>query len=164
MLATYEPEVFPLYFCTAGIRVPDKCCGSGGRMRATKKCVYRCAVQEEKEASLSNAEGTCAKAVDVVTSAGISESQVFWKALRPEGGASEVGKSLVHYCKANKVTVAVVGSHGFSAFTRGMRSFVGLGSVSDYCLHNLSCVVCIIKSDVPTQEPEQPEATADDAS
>lgn len=71
---------------------------------------------------------------------------MFWKALSPEGGASDVAASIIHYCKDNSISVCVVGSHGFGAMTRALRSFVGLGSVADYCLHNALCSVCVVKA------------------
>lgn len=33
---------------------------------------------------------------------------MFFKALRPEGGASDVGKSIVHYARENGIDIAVL--------------------------------------------------------
>jgi hypothetical protein len=33
------------------------------------------------------------------------------------------------------------------SFKRSLMSFVGLGSVSDYCCHNLSCAVAVVKAE-----------------
>eukprot|EP00887_Chlorella_sp_A99_P000632 scaffold5.g632.t1 len=75
----------------------------------------------------------------------IDKSRIFFKALYPEGGASDVGESIVHYAKANKVDLLVVGARGMGAIKRAVMSFVGLGSVSDYCVHNSACPVVIVK-------------------
>jgi hypothetical protein len=33
------------------------------------------------------------------------------------------------------------------SFKRSLMGFVGLGSVSDYCVHNLGCAVAVIKAE-----------------
>lgn len=33
------------------------------------------------------------------------------------------------------------------SFKRSLMSFVGLGSVSDYCVHNLPCPVMVVKAE-----------------
>lgn len=41
----------------------------------------------------------------------------------------------------------VVGSRGMGSFKRSVMNFVGLGSVSDYIVHNLHNVVAVIKAE-----------------
>ena len=41
--------------------------------------------------------------------------------------------------------MVVVGSRGMGALRRGMSSFFGLGSVSDYCVHNCTQPVLVYK-------------------
>lgn len=52
---------------------------------------------------------------------------MFLKALKPEGGASDVGDSIVHYARENGADILVVGSRGMGSFKRAIMSFVGLG-------------------------------------
>jgi hypothetical protein len=51
----------------------------------------------------------------------------------------------VHYCRENHIAMCIVGSHGYGAITKSLRSLVGLGSVSDYCVHNLHCAVAVVR-------------------
>lgn len=38
-----------------------------------------------------------------------------------------------------------LGSRGFGAVKRSFMSFVGLGSVADYCSHHLECPTMVVK-------------------
>lgn len=75
----------------------------------------------------------------------VDKERVFFKALEPEGGASDISLSIKHYQEANGIDVVVVGSRGMGAVKRALFSLVGLGSVSDWCAHNMSCPVIVIK-------------------
>ncbi len=70
---------------------------------------------------------------------------MFFKSLEPEGGASDVGLSIKHYQEANGIDLMVVGSRGMGAMKRALYSLVGLGSVSDWCAHNMTCPVIVVK-------------------
>ena len=61
----------------------------------------------------------------------VPRNNIRYKALEPEGGASDVGLSIKHYAEANKIDVVVMGSRGMGAIRRAVMSFVGLGSVSE---------------------------------
>lgn len=51
--------------------------------------------------------------------------------------------------------VLVLGNRGLGAFKRSMMSLIGLGSVSDYCVHNSPAPVIIVKSgDAPAPPPQ----------
>lgn len=41
----------------------------------------------------------------------------------------------------------MLGSRGMGSFKRSLMGFVGLGSVSDYCVHNLQCPVLVVKAE-----------------
>ncbi len=41
----------------------------------------------------------------------------------------------------------VLGSRGMGSFKRSLMGFVGLGSVSDYCVHNMPCAVAVVKAE-----------------
>jgi len=66
--------------------------------------------------------------------------------LPPAGGASGVAESIVSWAKAHQVDLLVVGSRGMGATKSTLMSLVGLGSVSNYCLHHLeSTAVCVVQ-------------------
>lgn len=48
---------------------------------------------------------------------------------------------------ALQVDLVVLGSRGMGSFKRSLMGFVGLGSVSDYCVHNLPCPVLVVKAE-----------------
>lgn len=49
----------------------------------------------------------------------------------------------------------MLGNRGLGALKRSMMSLIGLGSVSDYCVHNSPAPVIIVKSGAaPTAAPE----------
>lgn len=94
--------------------------------------------------SLHYAREVVSKAVDSAA-ARVDKSRVFFKALAPEGGASDVGQSIVHYAQENAVSVAVLGARGLGSWKRAIMSFVGLGSVSDYVVHHCGIPVVVVK-------------------
>jgi hypothetical protein len=55
------------------------------------------------------------------------------------------GPMAVDYAAQHGCDVAVVGSRGLGAFKRGILSAVGLGSVSDHCVHALHCPTVVVK-------------------
>lgn len=101
---------------------------------------------EVSEDSREYAQTTVKNAVEFATEkCKVDKERVFFKALEPEGGASDIGLSIKHYQEANGIDVVVVGSRGMGAVKRALFSLVGLGSVSDWCAHNMSCPVIVIK-------------------
>ena len=71
--------------------------------------------------------------------------RILYKALEPEGGAGDIALSIKHYAEANKIDLTVVGSRGMGAVKRALMSFVGLGSVSDWCANKLGCPVVVVR-------------------
>jgi nucleotide-binding universal stress UspA family protein len=57
--------------------------------------------------------------------------------LPPAGGASGVGESIVTWAKHERADLVVLGSRGMGAVKSTLMSVVGLGSVSEYCLHHI---------------------------
>ena len=55
------------------------------------------------------------------------------------------GPLAVEYANAHQCDVAVLGSRGLGALQRGILSAVGLGSVSDHCVHALHCPTVVVK-------------------
>ncbi|PRW59077.1 universal stress family isoform B [Chlorella sorokiniana] len=94
--------------------------------------------------SIHYARETVSRAVDAAASQ-VDRSKIFFKALAPEGGASDVGQSVVHYAKENGVDLVVLGARGMGSWKRAIMSFVGLGSVSDFVVHHLEAPVIIVK-------------------
>lgn len=45
----------------------------------------------------------------------MERGRIFYKALEPEGGASDVGLSIKHYAQANGIDLVVMGSRGMFA-------------------------------------------------
>lgn len=62
-----------------------------------------------------------------------------------QGGASDVGESITQYASLKRADLLVMGCRGMGAVRRAMLSLIGLGSVSDYVLHNATCPVLVIK-------------------
>ena len=62
------------------------------------------------------------------------------------GGASGVGESIVSWAKHEHADLVVLGSRGMGAVKSTFMSIVGLGSVSEYCLHHLDieCAIAIV--------------------
>jgi len=76
----------------------------------------------------------------------IPMKNVWYVGLHPEGGASGVGESICHYIHTNKNTMLLIGNRGLGFFQRAMTNLLGVGSVSDHCVHNAPCPVLIYKS------------------
>lgn len=101
--------------------------------------------REAKQESEAMSFNTCIKGVEQAIAAGLPKEQVFFKSMFPEGGASDVGESLCHYARDNAISLVVVGSRGLGALERGVATFFGLGSVSDYAVHNCPMPVLVYK-------------------
>lgn len=56
------------------------------------------------------------------------------------GGASGIGQSLVEACARLDANLLALGTRGMGAFKSSLMAFIGLGSVSDYCLHNVTVI------------------------
>lgn len=65
---------------------------------------------------------------------------------------SNAPKALAAYAKAEAVDLVCIGTRGLGAFRRSMYSLVGLGSVSDWLVHNSECPVLVCKLP-PEHEP-----------
>jgi nucleotide-binding universal stress UspA family protein len=102
-------------------------------------------VDDQAAAAVQVAEGVCSNALELLQELGARPEQLHHKVLLPGGGASDVGAALVRYCAETDITMCIVGSHGHGAVTKSLRNLVGLGSVSDYCVQNMSCAVCVVR-------------------
>ena len=74
----------------------------------------------------------------------VKPENIFCKALEPEGGASDIAVSIQHYTQKNGIHVVALGSRGMGSMKRAMMSFVGLGSVSDWCVQHMKTPVVVI--------------------
>lgn len=102
--------------------------------------------RERQEESQSFAERITEKAALLATQHGVPSQQIVCCALKPGGGASDVGGSICKYAEQQHADVVVLGSRGMGSLKRSLMSFIGLGSVSDYCAHHVHGVVTIVKS------------------
>mmetsp|Transcript_64861 Transcript_64861/g.204851 ORF Transcript_64861/g.204851 Transcript_64861/m.204851 type:complete len:175 (-) Transcript_64861:145-669(-) len=58
-----------------------------------------------------------------------------------------VGEGMVGHINKARFHVAILGSRGMGTVKRGLMDLVGMGSISDYCVHNLHCPVVVVKPD-----------------
>jgi nucleotide-binding universal stress UspA family protein len=68
--------------------------------------------------------------------------------LRPEHG---IGGDLVDYISKKKFDHVIIGNRGMGAVKRTLLNLVGLGSVSDYVVHNCHCAAVTVMKDTPSK-------------
>eukprot|EP00873_Tetraselmis_striata_P010291 jgi/Tetstr1/430555/TSEL_020353.t1 len=87
------------------------------------------------------------KALTILHSHGVPKHRIVTKVLEPEGGASEVGKSLVCYINRQQFFAAVVGNRCETNPWSRFFSHVLLGhsSVSKNCVQHVECPVVVYK-------------------
>ncbi|KAF6251544.1 hypothetical protein COO60DRAFT_1704738 [Scenedesmus sp. NREL 46B-D3] len=108
---------------------------------------WRASTERSLEHARNLAAKTAAAVLGAAAAAGLSDVTVASSPLLPEGGASDVGASVCQYSQDHKIDLVCLGSRGMGSFKRSLMGFVGLGSVSDYCVHNLGCAVAVIKAE-----------------
>lgn len=59
-------------------------------------------------------------------------------------GPSSVGSAILEYVDKCRADVLAVGARGMGAVHKAALALVGLGSVSDYLLHNAQCPVLVV--------------------
>ena len=102
--------------------------------------------EADREQAMRTARLCCEAALRDAAGQGVPQERLWYRPLAPEGGASEVGASLVHYAKSNGADLVVVGSRGMGALRSGVMAVLGLGSVSLYVAHHLAAPVVVVKS------------------
>jgi len=100
--------------------------------------------EAQKQHDEQHATEVLRDAVHQAITAGVTKSCLHAHALPAAGGASGVGDSLVEFAKAKGVDMVAVGSRGMGSMKRSLMSLVGLGSVSDYVLHQLHVPVLVV--------------------
>lgn len=109
------------------------------------------------EASTEYASALASRAADALALAAAAAGMPSLKptpvALLPAGGASDVGASICKYAQEHAADLLCVGSRGMGSFKRSLMGFVGLGSVSDYCVHNLGRGAVAVVKVLPEQLP-----------
>eukprot|EP00798_Chlamydomonas_sp_ICE-L_P024171 gene24171-9759_t len=105
------------------------------------------ALAESGQAAHSDqAMDTLKKTVQLVSEGyKVSKESVHTDLLAAMGGASGVGESLTSFVEKEKIDMLIVGCRGMGAIKRSLMSFIGLGSVSDYCLHNCLAPTMVIR-------------------
>ena len=135
---------------------------SGGPLAAYAAGAIAQSYEMQKKRNELTAVDTLKDAVEVVNSLDLKLSNVETHALNATGGASGVASSLVEYANRIEANVAVLGSRGGGALERSLRSVVGLGSVSDYAVHNMHCPLLIVRQGcLETFEVAQPASTSE---
>mmetsp|Transcript_24964 Transcript_24964/g.69621 ORF Transcript_24964/g.69621 Transcript_24964/m.69621 type:complete len:366 (+) Transcript_24964:323-1420(+) len=77
---------------------------------------------------------------------GVIEGNIFSKVLEPEGGASDVGLSIVNYVNKYKFNVTVIGNRCESGFQKFMSNvLLHHGSVSNECVQKVEGPVAVFK-------------------
>ena len=67
--------------------------------------------------------------------------------LNTQGGASDVGDSIVDYAQRQHAAMVAVGSRGMGATRAAIMGLIGLGSVSKYLVHHAACPVLVVVGD-----------------
>eukprot|EP00798_Chlamydomonas_sp_ICE-L_P024172 gene24172-9760_t len=77
----------------------------------------------------------------------VMKTKVSYSVLAPDGGgSSDIASSISKYAIESNADVMVVGCRGLGAVSRSVMSVLGLGSVSDYLVHNGPCPLVVVKS------------------
>lgn len=101
--------------------------------------------EAQKKHDEMEAAETLKQAVDCVKGTNLKLRHLHTHALPAMGGASGVGSTIVEYANAKKVDITVLGSRGHGAMKRSLLSMVGLGSVSDHCVHSLHSPILVVR-------------------
>ena len=150
--------------CCAVVLATASAVYSGGPLAAYAAGAIAQSYEMQKKRNELTAVDTLKEAVEVVDSLDLKLSAVETHALNATGGASGVASSIVEYANRIKADVAVLGSRGGGALQRSLRSVVGLGSVSDYAVHNMHCPLLVVRQGcLETFEVAQPASTSEGA-
>jgi len=119
--------------------------------------------RERRRNQLQAAE-TLKDAVEIVRGLGVSLRGLHTHALPESGGSAAIGSQLVKYAAEQHANLVVLGSRGQGALKRNLMSVVGLGSVSDYVVHNIHCPVMVLRQgclqdDQGSPQPDQSAPT-----
>eukprot|EP01025_Chloroclados_australasicus_P043146 TRINITY_DN4598_c1_g3_i1.p1 TRINITY_DN4598_c1_g3~~TRINITY_DN4598_c1_g3_i1.p1 ORF type:complete len:392 (-),score=25.56 TRINITY_DN4598_c1_g3_i1:3127-4302(-) len=90
----------------------------------------------------------CERAREMAHMNGVSGKQISVQTLGISSFGHQIGESICQYVRENKVDVLVLGARNMSDLQRSVLKFVGLGSVSDYCVQNLLCPVLVYKNQI----------------
>mmetsp|Transcript_10153 Transcript_10153/g.19218 ORF Transcript_10153/g.19218 Transcript_10153/m.19218 type:complete len:183 (+) Transcript_10153:87-635(+) len=93
------------------------------------------------------ATDTCKKFMDIANKEKASGT-TYCEVVRyhPGSATSGVGPAIVHHASDTEADVIIVGSRGLGAVERSLSRPLGLGSVSDYTVHNSEAPVVVYKS------------------
>lgn len=85
---------------------------------------------------------TLEEATETAKQQGLDVAQIVTHVLPAAGGASGVAESIVVWANKHLPDVLVLGARGMG-WKRPLMSLIGLGSVSDYCVHNAHLPVVV---------------------
>ncbi|GBF98915.1 hypothetical protein Rsub_11707 [Raphidocelis subcapitata] len=101
------------------------------------------AQQQQALADEAAAGEVLAAAAAACEAAGVAADRIHTHVLPAAGGASGAGEALV--ARARGFDLIAVGSRGLGGLQRALQSLIGLGSVSDYVLHNSEVPVLVVR-------------------
>ncbi len=100
--------------------------------------------ENEKMVAEQRAKKTLEQAKETAKQHGLNDEQIATHVLPAAGGASGVAESIVVWSNKhlNDTDILVLGARGMG-WKRPLMSLIGLGSVSDYCVHNVHLPVVV---------------------
>lgn len=95
----------------------------------------------------SDAERILRDCWDYTHNAGVKASHIHTRTLAAKGSTSTggVGEALVAYIESERMALVVLGSRGLGSIKASLMGSVGMGSVSDWCVHHLRCPIIVVR-------------------
>eukprot|EP00887_Chlorella_sp_A99_P007016 scaffold2.g7016.t1 len=77
----------------------------------------------------------------------VKASHIHTRTLAAKGSTSTggVGEALVAYIESERMALVVLGSRGLGSIKASLMGSVGMGSVSDWCVHHLRCPIIVVR-------------------
>lgn len=107
--------------------------------------------ENEKELAQQRAIKILQAATETVKELGIDAEHIATHTLPAAGGASGVAESIVLWANKHLPDILVLGARGMG-WKRPLMSLIGLGSVSDYCVHNSHVPVVVYHPALPANQ------------
>lgn len=107
--------------------------------------------ENEKQIAEQRAIKLLKEAADQAKELGLDAEQIATHSLPAAGGASGVAESIVLWVNKHLPDILVLGARGMG-WKRPLMSLIGLGSVSDYCVHNAHMPVVVYHPTLPANQ------------
>ncbi|KAK9811329.1 hypothetical protein WJX72_001929 [[Myrmecia] bisecta] len=99
----------------------------------------------QKQNDLEDACRTLKQSADLVALLGVHPDKLHKQVVTAIPGAAGVAKAVLEYAQEHHAGLLVVGSRGLGSVKRCVYSFMGLGSVSDFCATHSACPVAFVR-------------------